>query len=259
MAIGRRPGGTPRWLGMYAMLCAAALLFTLTVVYLTTVHVRTAVAEFARHSADPRPVHGIPYASLINRIAAAHRLDPALVAAVVAAESGFDPRARSARGAYGLMQVMPQTWREIAVRPVCRAGSAGGEGGPRAAGRATPPCMDDPALNLEVGAAYLRRLIDRFGGDTVLAVAAYNAGADTVVRHGGVPPFPETARYLRQVALAWFHLERQGTLTPFWLAVIRSFDLWQHARPVLLAALGVLALPWLWPLPGRGPEPVVPR
>src|SRR5579885_1766138 len=97
MAIRRRTGGAPRWTELYAALCAAALLLTLTVVYLTTVHVRTAVAEFARSAARPRPVHGVHYADLINRTAVAHHLNPALLAAVVAAESGFDPEARSAR------------------------------------------------------------------------------------------------------------------------------------------------------------------
>ncbi len=237
MAIGRGMGGAPRWMGVYASVCAAALLVTLTVIYLTTVHVRTAVARFARDGAPPRQIRGIPYAGLINGTAATHRLNPALLAAVVVAESGFDARARSPRGAYGLMQVMPATWREVRALPACA---------PEVARLTSPPCMDDPAANLEVGATYLRRLVDRFGGNAVLAVAAYNAGAETVAQHGGVPPFPETSRYLRQVALAWLHLEQDGTLTPFWLGVIRSFDLWQHVRTILLISLAILALPWLW-------------
>lgn len=237
MTIGRRPGGAPRWVALYTGISAATLLLTLTVVYLTTVHVRTAVARFAQYHGDPRPVHGVPYADLINRIATAHHLDPALVAAVVAAESGFDPRARSRRGAYGLMQIMPATWREAAAVPACA---------PPVASLTVPPCMDDPSANLAVGVAYLRRLMDQFGGNAVLAVAAYNAGAGTIAQHGGVPPYPETTRYLRQVALAWFQLQRDGTLTPFWMLAIRSFDLWQHARPILLIVTpGVLVLPWV--------------
>ncbi len=226
-------------MGVYGIFCAAALLLTLTVIYLTTVHVRTAVVRFTRDGTAPRTIHGIPYADLINRTAAAHHLNPALLAAVIVAESGFDPRALSSRGAYGLMQVMPATWREIGRWPACTL---------EVARQTTPPCMKDPAANLEVGATYLRRLVDRFDGNVVLAVAAYNAGAGTVAHHGGVPPFPETTRYLRHVALAWFHLEQDGTLTPFWLTVIRSFDLWQHSRGILLVGLAILALPWLWPL-----------
>lgn len=236
MANGRRRGGAPWWFWLHAAVFSATLLLTLTVIYLTTVHVRTAVVQFARDAATPRPVRAIPYADLINDTATAVRLNPALLAAVVAAESGFDPHARSARGAYGLMQVMPGTWREI-----------GGTAGCRPAAAAAPPCMDEADANLAVGAAYLRRLVDRFQGNTVLAVAAYNAGAATVARHHGVPPFPETTRYMRQVALAWFHLQSQGTLSPFWFAVIRRFDVWQRARTVLIAAIVLLALPWILP------------
>lgn len=237
-------------MGVYGIVCAAALLLTLTVIYLTTVHVRTAVARFARDGAPPRRIHGIPYADLINRAAAAHRLNPALLAAVVVAESGFDARARSPRGAYGLMQVMPATWREVRPLPTCA---------PEVARLTSPPCMDDPAANLEIGATYLRRLVDRFGGNVVLAVAAYNAGTGPVAQHGGVPPFPETTRYLRRVALAWFHLEREHTLTPFWLDVIHSFDLWQQVRTILLISLAILALPWLWLFSRRLPSGVTRR
>jgi len=239
MTIGRRMGGAPWWLWIYAVACAATLLLTLGVFYLTTVHVRTAVAQFARDAAVPRPVNRVPYADLINRTAQAQHLNPALLAAVAVAESGFDARARSPRGAYGLMQVMPATWRDLHARPACA---------PEIARLTSPPCMNDPAANLAVGAAYLRRLADRFDGNLVLAVAAYNAGAGPVRQHRGVPPFPETTRYVRQVALAWFHLQRDGTLTPFWLRVIRSFDVWQHARPALIALLAMLAAPWVLPV-----------
>jgi hypothetical protein len=227
--------------GLLAVVSAAVLLATLGVVYLTTVHVNTALDRLAREGSIPRPVHGIPYADLINRVAARRHLNPALVAAVVAAESGFDPHARSPRGAYGLMQVLPTTWDEVGRAPSCS---------PEIARRTTPACMDDPAANLAVGAAYFRRLVDRFHGDVVLAVAAYNAGAGAVLHHGGVPPFPETTHYLRQVALAWFHLQHEGTLTPFWLGVIRSFDLWQRARPVLVLLAVVVLVSWI----GAGPR-----
>ncbi len=233
MAIGRRTGGAPRWMVVSGILCAAALLLTLAVIYLATVHIRTAVARFTRDAATPRAVHDIPYAPLINSTAAAHRISPTLLAAVIVAESGFDPRARSPRGAYGLMQVMPATWREIGTRPACV---------PDVARLTVPPCMHDPAANLEVGTTYLRRLVDRFGGNVVLAVAAYNAGAGTVSRHGGVPPYPETTRYLRRVALAWLHLQQDGTLTPFWRTVVRSYGRWQHAPGALVIGLAILAL-----------------
>ncbi|HLW49317.1 MAG TPA: lytic transglycosylase domain-containing protein [bacterium] len=238
MANGRRMGGAPWWLWIYAGVFAATLLLTLGLIYLTTVQVRTAAARFAHDAGTPRLVRAIPYAQLINETASAARLNPALLAAIISAESAFDPRARSARGAYGLMQVMPGTWREVGGTPDCR---------PRAfdVGRGVPMCAERPEANLAVGAAYLRRLADRFGGNMVLTVAAYNAGTVPVLRYHGVPPFPETMRYMRQVSLAWLQLQSTGTLTPFWSAVIRRFDLWQRLRGILVVVLAVmLALPW---------------
>lgn len=239
MPNGRRAGGAPWWGRLYAALFGATLLLTLALIYLTTVHVRTAESRFARDVAVPRAVHDIPYADLINRTATAARLNPALLAAMISAESGFDPHARSPRGAYGLLQVLPATWREIGGAAGCRLS---------AADRAVPACVDDPAANLAVGAAYLRRLVDRFDGDTVLAVAAYNAGTVPVLRYHGVPPYPETVRYVRQVTLAWYHLQSSGTLTRFWSGVIRRFDLWRRARGALVVVLAMMTLPWIVPL-----------
>src|SRR5438445_541260 len=113
MPIGRRLGGAPRWLIAYLTLCLAALLFAATILYVMSADAG-AVTRLARDGATPHPVHDIPYADLINRAATSHHLNPALVAAVVAAESGFNARARSPRGAYGLMQVMTATWQELA-------------------------------------------------------------------------------------------------------------------------------------------------
>ncbi len=240
MAKDRRAGGAPRWIALCAGCVAAALLLALVFTYLlTTEHIRSAIARFRRGDGPARAVHGIPYADLINRTAAAHALNPAIVAAVVAAESGFNARARSRSGAYGLMQVLPTTWREVDSAQACP---------PQTARLTVPPCMDDPAANLAVGASYLHRLVERFGGNLLLALAAYNAGADAVEHHHGVPPYPETARYLRQVALAWFHLEQDGTLTPFWRGVLRSFDIWQRTRAALVGTFAPRRSP---PLPAR--------
>jgi len=105
-----------------------------------------------------------------------HGLDPALVRAVVAVESGFQPQAVSPRGAQGLMQLMPATARELGV--------------------ADP---FDPAANLDGGSRYLRSLVARYDGDLGKALAAYNAGMGAVARHGGVPPYAETRRYVQNV------------------------------------------------------------
>jgi soluble lytic murein transglycosylase-like protein len=105
-----------------------------------------------------------------------HGLDPDLVRAVVAVESGFRPDAVSPKGAQGLMQLMPRTARSLGVKDAF-----------------------DPADNLDGGARHLRALVTRYGGDVKRALAAYNAGEGAVARHGGIPPFPETRAYVRKV------------------------------------------------------------
>jgi hypothetical protein len=107
-----------------------------------------------------------------------HDLDPELVRAVVAVESGFRPEAVSPKGAQGLMQLMPATARSLGVKDAF-----------------------DPAANLDGGTRHLRALIDRYGGDVKRALAAYNAGEGAVARHGGVPPYAETRAYVRKVLL----------------------------------------------------------
>lgn len=113
---------------------------------------------------------------LVRAMAARQGVEPALAIAVVAAESAFRPEAVSPRGARGLMQLMPRTAAELAV--------------------ADP---HDPRDNLAGGLALLRRLLARFGGDVVLALAAYNAGEGAVARWGGVPPFAETEAFIARV------------------------------------------------------------
>lgn len=118
---------------------------------------------------------GTPFAGEIEAAARSAGLHPWLLAAVVEAESRFDPQAVSRVGARGLMQLMPSVWIP--------------------AGLASP---HEVKGNLRVGSAYLKRLNDRFG-ELALALAAYNAGPTTVERYGGVPPYRETRAYLRRV------------------------------------------------------------
>lgn len=113
---------------------------------------------------------------LIGKVARQEGLDPNLLSAVVATESQFDIASVSVRGAVGLMQLMPDTARELGV--VNRF---------------------NPEQNLRGGARYLRRLIERYPDNLSLALAAYNAGPTAVIRFGGVPPFPETKRYIDKV------------------------------------------------------------
>jgi Transglycosylase SLT domain len=115
-----------------------------------------------------------PYADLIAAAAAAHQVDPRLVHAVVEVESNYQARARSKKGAKGLMQLMPATARQYAVRDPY-----------------------DPKANIEAGVKHLKDLLGRF--DVALALAAYNAGEATIRRYGGLPPFPETQSYVRRI------------------------------------------------------------
>ena len=112
----------------------------------------------------------------ISKAAETYQVDAALIKAVIMAESGYNPRAVSHRGAQGLMQLMPNTARWLGVEDAF-----------------------DPALNIDGGVRYLRRLIDRFKGDIKLALAAYNAGSRYVRKYGGVPPFRATRIYVRKV------------------------------------------------------------
>lgn len=132
---------------------------------------------------------------MIARHSDSQQLDPRLVRAVVQVESGFNVRARSLKGAKGLMQLMPDTASELAVDDPY-----------------------DPEQNLRGGTTYLRRMLDRFKGQVELAVAAYNAGPEAVARHNGIPPYAETRDYVRRV-LALYHggggeLPRLGIISP---------------------------------------------
>jgi len=111
-----------------------------------------------------------------ERYSRAHRLSPALVKAVIRAESNGDVRAVSPKGAQGAMQLMPFTSRRFRV--------------------ADP---FDPIENIEGGVKYLKELLGAFGGNVIHAVAAYNAGPAAVRKYGGVPPYQETRRYVKRV------------------------------------------------------------
>lgn len=116
------------------------------------------------------------YNDLIHRIAKHHSLDPALVKAVIHVESAFNASAVSPKGAQGLMQLMPGTARLLGVsRPF------------------------HPEENIIGGTKYLANLLRRFGGNTRLALAAYNAGPQAVSRWQGIPPYPETQQYVSRV------------------------------------------------------------
>jgi soluble lytic murein transglycosylase-like protein len=118
-----------------------------------------------------------PYVTHVKGAADKYRLPEALILAVMAVESNFDPRALSDKGAMGLMQLMPSTARDLFVEDAF-----------------------DPAQNIEGGARYLRILANQYAGDLVKTLAAYNAGPEAVRRAGEVvPDIPETREYVRKV------------------------------------------------------------
>ncbi len=126
------------------------------------------------------------FESLIARHAKLQRLDPALVKAVIAVESSFEPEAVSPKGAVGLMQIIPETGERYGV-----VGDGKGS---------VEQKLRDPAINLSVGTRYLRDLLARFADDLELALAAYNAGERTVMRYDNtIPPFAETREYVKLV------------------------------------------------------------
>ncbi len=124
-----------------------------------------------RQVADPAQ-----YDKYIERISRNYHVDPSLIKAIIHTESDFNHRAVSRTGAQGLMQLMPETARELRV--------------------ANP---FNPRENIDGGTRYFRKMLDNFNGDLNLSLAAYNAGPGLVMRTGGVPQIPETKRYIRKV------------------------------------------------------------
>jgi hypothetical protein len=121
---------------------------------------------------EPEP----PFHGLILQAADRHQVDPALIKAIIMAESGYNPRAVSKKGARGLMQLMPRTAKSLGVKDSL-----------------------DPEHNINGGVKYFSQLLNRFNGNVKLALAAYNAGARYVRQYQGVPPFGATRVYIKKV------------------------------------------------------------
>jgi soluble lytic murein transglycosylase-like protein len=128
---------------------------------------------------QPAPGQGIPGTSIqdfVNAASEKHGVDPDLIQSVIRAESGFNPKAVSRKGARGLMQLMPATASKLGV-----ANSM------------------DPAANVDGGTQYLHEMLARFNNDLVKALAAYNAGPERVEKYKGVPPYHETYAYVSRI------------------------------------------------------------
>jgi soluble lytic murein transglycosylase-like protein len=118
----------------------------------------------------------VPFQSLIEESCARYGVDPALLAGLIEQESHFDPTVGSSAGAQGLTELMPETAASLGV---------------------TDP--HDPAQSIDAGARLLSEKLAEFGGDTELALAAYNAGSGAVQQYHGIPPYPETQEYVKKV------------------------------------------------------------
>ena len=127
-------------------------------------------------SAPRMPLIQAPYGDMIQSAAKKYSVDADLIFSVIAAESNFNPRAISRRGARGLMQLLPATGTRFGVKDIF-----------------------DPAQNIDAGTQYLRDLMARYRGDLVLTLAAYNAGPGAVQRYGRVPPYNETISYVQAI------------------------------------------------------------
>ncbi|RLB40010.1 MAG: lytic transglycosylase [Deltaproteobacteria bacterium] len=125
------------------------------------------------------------YEEIIQHAAREFHVDSSLIKAIIKAESDFDHRAVSHKGAQGLMQLMPDTADELQVQDPF-----------------------DPEENIYGGTRYLSRLLKRFGNNVRLAVAAYNAGPELVEQSGGIPPVPETRRFVEKVMRYYRHFKK---------------------------------------------------
>jgi soluble lytic murein transglycosylase-like protein len=116
------------------------------------------------------------FSSIIKEAADRHKIDPALIKAIIFVESGYDPMATSKKGAIGLMQIMPDSFTDLSMED-----------------------MYNPVHNINAGVEYLRFLLNQFGGDLELAIAAYNAGSSRVREYRGIPPYESTKNFVREV------------------------------------------------------------
>lgn len=176
----------------------------------------------------------VPCAEIINRYAHDVGINPQVIAAVIQVESSFQPRAVSAAGAYGLMQIMPDTWRQVNQKIKACVG--------RHKGECSSECYYNADLNIQIGTNYLSELLVKYQGNMTLALAAYNAGPGAVEGYGGMPPYDETIKYTGKIVDNFYSMEKSNT---YYLTVSRVGQ-WDKAHKlvgwclVMTVVVGVL-------------------
>ncbi len=230
-----------RWLVYIAMLaiCLTAGNWSLTrVVNQRYQHSLTTLERYLQYTQDASTVGNVPFSEIINRHALSNRIDPALLAAVIACESSFNPDAVSSAGARGLMQIMPGTWSDLNPHAPCR-----GDHLPPSEGSG---CIFDPEANISSGSRYLRELLDEFDDNAVTALAAYNAGRGTVTHYaittGELPPIAETRVYLQNVTNVWSGLRSGTGFGSLWQPEL--LRLWQDRLNIASMLLWTIAGAW---------------
>jgi soluble lytic murein transglycosylase-like protein len=141
-----------------------------------SLYTRDATRPSVRMPSDSSPARYSRYDDHIRQAAVLYQIPEELIRAVIRVESNFDPRAVSPANARGLMQLIPQTAERMLVTDIF-----------------------DPRQNIFGGVRYLRVLANLFNGDIELTIAGYNAGENAVIKHGGIPPYPETVEYVKRV------------------------------------------------------------
>jgi len=143
--------------------------------------------DLARADWNHVPLNHTAYRQLITDVASRHGVDPALVRALIHAESNFNEQALSRAGAQGLMQLMPVTQKKFGVKNPYNVGQ-----------------------NVDAGTRLLKQLLVKYRNDVKIAAAAYNAGIDAVERYRGVPPYEETQNYVRRVTILYSRYRQHG-------------------------------------------------
>ena len=201
------------WYALLVLLLIDAAVITLAR-YLAEGYRQAVFDEFNSSAGKWQEVKKVPYADFINRYGKVYQLNPEVTAAVIQAESSFQPRAVSRAGANGLMQIIPDTWKQVNKRVnICKG---------RHAGECSTECYFEPELNIGIGTAYLSELVQRFNGNMILALAAYNAGPGVVERYGGVPPYQETQEYVERIVGYWY--QGQNKLVPVYAVPAKKWE-----------------------------------